>query len=212
MNKNKIENYLSILALICVLCIALSYIFFTLPSKKRLNHRNNGIQSELLNIDLLDFKLLDGEGRVFDAIKLKGKPTLVYFGFSFCQEACPSSLVKLASAAEMLRKYAIDFNAVFITVDPERDTPQVLKKYTSFFDKDIIALTGTATEIANVTRLFNVYYAKETSSTSYTIKHSSFIYILDEKGKLLKIFSFNQGASDIIDFLRTKFQKHNQTQ
>ena len=212
MNKNKIENYLSILALIGVLCIALSYIFFTLPSKKRLNHRNHSIQSESLNIDLLDFKLLDGEGRVFDARKLKGKPALIYFGFSSCQETCPASLVKLASTAEMLRKYAIDFNAVFITVDPERDTPAIFKKYTSFFDKDIIALSGTTAEIANVTKLFNVYYAKESSSSSYTIKHSSFIYILDEEGKLLKIFSFNQGASDIIDFLRTKFQKHNQTQ
>ncbi len=208
MNKKTVENYLSILGLICIVLISALYVFFTLPHKKRSQFKSDKTLVDHHGQDLLNFTLSDKNGKNFHAQTLKGKPTLIYFGFTFCPDICPISLTKLASVTQVLKRYGIDFNAVFITVDPARDTPEVLNKYIDYFSPEIIALTGNDASIAQVAALFNVYYARDDASDkeNYMLNHSSFIYVLDENGRLCKVFSFSEEARDIIEFFRAKFR------
>jgi len=110
---------------------------------------------------------------------------------------------------DVMRKYGIDLNAVFVTIDPARDTTQVLSKYVTYFDRSIIALGGSDDEIKKAASIFNVYYAKDDSGDekNYMINHSSFIYVLDRDGMMVKLFSFQDEPSSIIDFLRLNFRK-----
>lgn len=188
---------------IALLLLGLYYAMLKLPKTQQ--------QDDLIELNkqsLLSFQLVASNGAIFDAAKLKGKPTLVYFGFTFCPDICPASLNKLVAAIDVLKKYNFDFNAVFISIDPERDTPESLNKYMKFFSPDIIALTGTNEQIAAVAKLFNVYYAKDEQSDpeNYMLNHSSFIYLLDRDGKLINTFSFAQKSDDIIEFFRIKLR------
>ena len=197
------KNFFLIGIAIALLLLGLYYAVFKLPKTQQQNDL-----VELNKPSLLSFQLVDIDGKIFDSAKLKDKPTLVYFGFTFCPDICPASLNKLVAAIDVLKKYNFDFNAVFISIDPERDTPEGLNKYMKFFSPDIIALTGTTQQIATVAKLFNVYYAKDEQSDpeNYMLNHSSFIYLLDRDGKLINTFSFAQKSDDIIEFFRIKLR------
>jgi protein SCO1/2 len=108
------------------------------------------------------------------------------------------------------KKYGINLNTVFITIDPDRDTPEVLQSYLKIFDPKIIGLTGSSEEIAQVAQIFNAYYAKainENDPKNYMLNHSSFVYIVDSHGKIVKLFGFTDDAKDIIEFIRIHFRK-----
>jgi protein SCO1/2 len=203
-----LEKYLSILGLVCVVCIAMCYVFFTMPhNKKKHHHANDLIVSTPESV--YDFTLNDNFGNIFDAQKLKGKPSLIYFGFSFCPDICPTALHTIAKVVDTSKKYGIDLNSVFITIDPARDTSEVLAKYVKYFSPSLIALTGSEEEIRQVAEIFNVYYAKasDTDDSNYMLNHSSFIYVIDKKGKIVKFFNFQDDPQEIIDFVRLNFRK-----
>jgi protein SCO1/2 len=113
------------------------------------------------------FQLIDQDGRPFSSDQLKGKPTLIYFGFTYCPDVCPTSLLLMETAIEKLGPDAAKkVNLVFITVDPERDTPELLKGYVPNFGPTIIGLTGTPQQIADVTRAYRVYAQKVPARTA----------------------------------------------
>ncbi|WP_341751807.1 MULTISPECIES: SCO family protein [unclassified Candidatus Tisiphia] len=161
------------------------------------------------NIDVQiggNFELTDQDGKTFNSDNLKGKLSLIYFGFTYCPDICPTSLQKLTEVINTLDKYKIDVEFVFITVDPQRDTPAVLKEYLKHFNSKFIGLTGNEQQIKEVADKFKVYYAKANDGENYMIDHSSFSYLMDQQGKYIKHFYLNSSAQEIIDFIRVKQQ------
>lgn len=146
------------------------------------------------------FALTDQNGRTVTSDSLKGKPTLIYFGFTYCPDVCPTSLLLMATAVEKLGPDAADkVNLVFITIDPERDTPKLLRGYVENFAPTFIGLTGTPQQIADVARAFRVYYQKVPSKDGgpYLMDHSSIVYLLDRNGRFVTHFTHEANAETI---------------
>jgi protein SCO1/2 len=155
-----------------------------------------------------DFRLTDQDGTEFNSKNLKGNFSLIYFGFTYCPDICPTSLNKVSEVISTLDKYKIPATPVFITIDPERDTPALLKEYLKHFHPKYIALTGTEKQIKEVTEKFKVFYAKvEDNDNNYMIDHSSFVYLMDENRKYVKHFYLNTPPQEIVDFIRVYSQK-----
>jgi protein SCO1/2 len=130
------------------------------------------------------FQLTDQSGRGVDQQLLKGKWSAVFFGYTFCPDVCPTTLQTLAAAQQGLGARAKDFQVVFVTVDPARDTPAQLKAYLSSdsFPKGAIGLTGTADQVAAITRAYGVYFQKQGTGPDYSVNHSSAIYLMNPDG------------------------------
>ncbi|XVN43190.1 MAG: SCO family protein [Candidatus Rickettsia vulgarisii] len=149
------------------------------------------------------FQLMDQNGKVFTSDNLKGKLSLIYFGFTYCPDICPTSLQKILEVYNALRKYNINIQFIFITIDPERDTPEILKEYLKHYNPNFIGLTGSEKQIKDVADKFKVYYAKtDDKNHDYMMDHTSFIYLMNQEGKYIKHFYFNSGPQDIIDYVR----------
>jgi len=140
------------------------------------------------------FSLKDHNGQVRQLSDFAGKVVVMFFGYTQCPDVCPTTMVELTEIKKSLGKDGDRLQAVFVTVDPARDTPQVLKAYMENFDPSFLALIPTPDELAVVAKEFKVYYNKVEGKTptSYTMDHSAFSYIYDTKGKL-RLFS-NYGA------------------
>jgi len=145
-----------------------------------------------------DFILTDTNGEKFDSKQLHGKLLLLYFGFTYCPDICPASLYEMSQALIQIKK-SDRIQAIFITVDPNRDTSKQLKEYFDNFDQRIIPLTGTEKEIDEVAKKFRVYYARDeaTLGKDYLINHSSFFYLVDTNGKLLKYYPSGINGSEM---------------
>jgi len=146
------------------------------------------------------FQLVDQDGRPFSSDQLKGKPTLIYFGFTYCPDVCPTSLLLMETAIEKLGPDAAKkVNVVFITIDPERDTPELLKGYVPNFGAEIIGLTGTPQQIADVAKAYRVYYQKVPGKegSPYLMDHSSIVYLLDRNGRFVTHFTHDAKAETI---------------
>jgi protein SCO1/2 len=136
------------------------------------------------------FHLVDQNGRTVTNTQLEGKWLLVYFGYTHCPDACPTALNNIALALQDLGAKRGEVRPVFITIDPERDTPQALKDYVSAFDAPILALTGTAAEVAQAANNYRVYYAKHPEpGGDYSMDHTSVIYVMDPKGRFTTSFT-----------------------
>jgi len=146
------------------------------------------------------FTLSDQNGRTVTSDSLKGKPTLIYFGFTYCPDVCPTSLLLMETALEKLGPDAAKkVNLVFITIDPERDTPKLLKGYVENFGPTFIGLTGTPQQIADVARAYRVYYQKVPGKNGgpYLMDHSSIVYLLDRNGRFVTHFTHEAKAEAI---------------
>ncbi len=130
-----------------------------------------------------DFELTTQEGTRFSSASLKGRPHLVFFGFTQCPDICPTTLSEITGVLEQLGPDADKLSVLFITVDPERDTPEHLKAYMSSFDSRIIGLTGTPEQIASVAKLYRAYYEKiaGTEDADYTLNHTASVYAFNKK-------------------------------
>jgi protein SCO1 len=136
------------------------------------------------------FTLVDQNGKAVTNTALEGKWLLVYFGYTHCPDACPTTLNNIALALRDLGKKSDEVRPVFITIDPERDTAQALKDYVSAFDAPILALTGSAAAIAQAAKEYRVYYAKHPEpSGDYSMDHTSIIYVMDPKGRFTASFT-----------------------
>lgn len=148
------------------------------------------------------FQLVDQTGKPADESLLKGKWSAVFFGFTFCPEACPTTLFALGQAETLLKDK--DFQTVFISVDPERDTPQALANYLSntSYPKAVTGLTGTLPNIATVAREYAAYYMKAGTGPDYTVNHSTQTYLMSPKGRFVCVIPY--GATPQVFAARIK--------
>jgi protein SCO1/2 len=137
------------------------------------------------------FTLVNQDGRAVDQSVLKGKWSVVFFGYTFCPDFCPTTLTTLGKAMDELGPKANDAQVVFITIDPARDTPAAMKTYISsrVFPKNIIGLTGTPAQISQVARGYAVYYQKEGTGSTYSMDHSTALYLMDPNGKFHSVIA-----------------------
>jgi protein SCO1/2 len=133
--------------------------------------------------------LLDQAGKKRSLAEFKGKIVLVYFGYMFCPDICPTDLSNLASLLKRLGKDSEQVQAIFITLDPARDTPELIGKYVQHFDKRILGLRGTEQETKQVATQYKTFYEKVSlNGNQYVIDHTAFIYIMNRAGKYLAFF------------------------
>ena len=136
------------------------------------------------------FELVDGDGKTVTDQQFRGKWMLVYFGYTHCPDACPTALQDMATALDLLGDKKRDVALVFITVDPERDTPAVMKDYAGPFEAPIAALSGSLDAVARAARAYRVYYAKHPNKDGgYDMDHSSIIYLMDKQGRFAANFT-----------------------
>ena len=151
------------------------------------------------------FTLLDGDGNTVTDAAFQGKWMMVYFGYTQCPDACPTALQDMANAVDMLDPAKRNSVAiVFITVDPERDTPPVMKQYVSNFAAPIAALSGSPEQIAVAAKEYRVYYAKHPSDGGgYSMDHSSVIYVMNPDGDFVANFTHETPPEQIATKLQT---------
>jgi protein SCO1/2 len=131
------------------------------------------------------FALVDQDGKPADQRVLNGKWSLVFFGYTFCPDFCPTTLTNLGKTMSVLGPGAQNVQVVFVSVDPDRDTPKQLKTYLAspVFPKNIIGLTGTPAQVAAAARAYDVFYQKDGTGPNYTVDHSTAIYLMDPQGR-----------------------------
>jgi protein SCO1/2 len=161
-----------------------------------------------------DFTLIDQNGHTVQDTDFRGRLMLVFFGFTHCPDICPVSVATLSQAMGKLGEKADQVAPIFITVDPERDTPQVMKEYLANFDKHMIGLTGSAAQIQQAAAAYKAYAAKHEMEESphdedhhhdgdhesqgdYTVDHSGFIYLMGKDGKFIRLFPYNASVDEI---------------
>lgn len=140
--------------------------------------------------------LTDQNGQLRTLADFKGKVTVVFFGFTQCPDVCPTTMAELAQVKAALGKDGERVQGVFVTVDPERDTAEVLKAYMSGFDPSFVALRGTPEQIAVTAKEFKVFYAKVPGKTegSYSVDHTAGSYVFDAQGKVRLFVRYGSGA------------------
>ena len=150
------------------------------------------------------FRLIDHRGKVRRDTDFRGKLMLVYFGFTFCPDICPTDLQQISLVVKELGAQADQIAALFITLDPERDTQALLAQYVPAFDPRITGLTGDPAAINAVAQAYKVYYAKvpNRGASRYTIDHSSFIYLMGRDGQYLGYFPPSTSAARMLAVLR----------
>ena len=147
-----------------------------------------------------DFQLTDHDGRPRSLKDVRGKLVVLFFGYTQCPDVCPTTMAELAEARKLLGPDGEKVLGLFITVDPERDTPQVLKAYMANFDPSFLALRGTPEQLAAVAKEFKVYYKKVDGKTptSYTMDHSAASYVYDTEGRLRLYARYGAGAAPML--------------
>jgi len=138
------------------------------------------------------FKLIDQNGQVVTDQDLKGRPFLVFFGFTHCPDVCPTTLFEVSEILRALGPDADRARALFITVDPERDTPAAMKDYLSSFDPHLTGLTGDPAEIAAVAKAYRVYFKKVPLDEGYTMDHTAIVYLMDKTGRFVSPFNIKR--------------------
>ncbi|HEY8048527.1 MAG TPA: SCO family protein [Ramlibacter sp.] len=147
-----------------------------------------------------DFHLPDTDGRMRSLADFKGKVVALFFGYTQCPDVCPTTMTELAQARQKLGADGDKLQVLFITVDPERDTPKVLKAYMGNFDPSFIGLVPTAAQLEQVAKDFKVYYKKVDgpTPTSYTMDHSAATYIYDPEGRLRLYARYGNGPQVLV--------------
>ena len=138
------------------------------------------------------FELVDQNGQTRTDSEFRGKLMLIYFGYAFCPDACPTALQAMTLALNRLGPAGDSVVPIFITVDPERDTPEQLKRYAENFHPRLIALTGSADQVAAAATAYRVYYAKQKDPNvtgGYLMDHTSIIYLMGRDGRYLSHFT-----------------------
>jgi len=149
--------------------------------------------------------LTDQEGKPRTLADFKGKVVVVFFGYTQCPDVCPTTMAELAQVKKALGKDGERLQGIFVTVDPERDTPAVLKSYMSSFDPSFVALRGTVEQTKEVAKEFKVFFAKVPGRTpdSYTMDHTAGSYVFDSSGRLRLFVRYGSGTDALAADLKT---------
>jgi len=151
-----------------------------------------------------ELNLTDAEGKRRQLADFKGKVTVVFFGYTQCPDVCPTTMVELAQVKKALGADGVRVQGVFVTVDPERDTPELLKAYVANFSPDFVALRGTVDETKVAAKNFKVFFSKVPgkTETSYTVDHTAGSYIFDTQGRVRLFTRYGSGAEALTSDLR----------
>ena len=151
-----------------------------------------------------NFTLIDQDGKPFHQDRWQGQWTFLYFGYTFCPDVCPLTLLELSKLQKILEREQRDQNVayLFISVDPKRDTPQRLGEYAGYFNPKFRGATGTAEELAGLARHFGVYYkiADAAEGENYTVDHSTAVLLIDPKARLRAVFTQHEPEVMAADF------------
>lgn len=150
------------------------------------------------------FTLADPAGRRVSLADFKGKLVLLYFGFATCPDVCPTDLALIGAALHSLGPAAQEVQPIFVTLDPVRDTPAVLREYAAAFHPGFVALTGTEEEIRRVATVFKVYFEKvpQPGTRTYSIEHTAYTFLLDRQGEFVTLFPPGTPADRMVEMLR----------
>jgi protein SCO1/2 len=156
-----------------------------------------------------DLPLTDHNGQPRHLRDFAGKVVVVFFGYTQCPDVCPTSMSELAEVKRALGDQGGKLQGIFVTVDPERDTPEVLKAYMANFDPSFLALTGTPEQLAAVAKDFKIYYQRVEGQTptSYTMDHSAGSYVYDTAGRLRVYHRYGSGAQALASDVRALLQE-----
>jgi protein SCO1/2 len=152
------------------------------------------------------FTLVDSAGRTVTDADFRGRWMLVYFGYTFCPDVCPTELQTVTSALDLLGPLAEKVAPLFITVDPERDTVPVMADYVKLFGPRLVGLTGSPAQVAAAARAYRVYFAKSTpkETSEYLMDHSSFLYLMGPDGRFRALFRQGTSAQELADSIRAR--------
>jgi protein SCO1/2 len=156
-----------------------------------------------------EFSLIDHSGKPVTNRDYEGKWQLVFFGYTYCPDVCPTTLNDIALVLEDLGDRADQVQPLFITVDPERDTPEVMAGYVGSFDPRIVGLTGSPEQIKQAAQAFRAYYARvdqDSAQGGYTMDHSAFLYLMNPEGAYATHFSPSKDPADIAEEIRAYLQ------
>jgi protein SCO1/2 len=158
-----------------------------------------------------DFSLTDHNGKRFDLSRNRGKVTLLYFGYTSCTEACPAMLGKVASVFKAIGQKKNRVQVLLVSVDPQRDTQEALKKYLEYFNVGAIGLTGSKEQIDTVVSQYGARYEieKSTSVLGYHVNHTTDLYMIDQAGKLKHIFKHDDHPSLIVSGISQLLKQDN---
>lgn len=146
-----------------------------------------------------DFNLTDHTGEPKRLEDFQGKVVALFFGFTHCPDVCPTTMADLAAAMRLMGPAGDQVQVLFVTVDPERDTPDVLAKFVPHFDARFIGLTGSPEQIDATAKVFKIFYAKQETpgQSGYTLDHSAGIYVYDKTGKIRLYLKYGQKPAEI---------------
>ncbi len=159
----------------------------------------------VVNVDIGGpFELTAHTGERFSTDDLAGQYALVYFGYTFCPDICPTELGQIAVAIDELGDAGAQVRPVMITIDPERDTPEVLSEYVPLFHERLVGLTGSAEEVRDVATKYRVFFRKfeDPNFTEYLMDHTSFVYLLAPDGKIAAMFRYGTAPEEMADTIR----------
>ncbi len=152
------------------------------------------------------FALTNGVGKTVTPADFAGRHMLVYFGYTFCPDVCPTELGNIAVALDMLdEEDAERVTPIFITIDPERDTPEIVADYVQLFHERLVGLTGTRDQIDQVAQQYRIFFRKveDPEHTYYLMDHSSFVYLMDDNGELVSMFAYGTEPESLAAAIRS---------
>lgn len=149
------------------------------------------------------FTLTDQTGRAVTDADFRGRYMLIYFGYTYCPDVCPTSLQVMADALDLLGPKADEITPILITIDPQRDTPELLRDYVVNFHPRMVGLSGTPEQVADAAKAYRVYFAKaEQEGGTYLMDHSSIVYLMGKDGSFLAHFGHNTPADKMAEGIR----------
>lgn len=182
--------------------IVFSSLFFLLSScSNSQDYKFNG--SDMTSYDLdSSFELTSHKGDIKTIDDFKGYVVALFFGFTHCPDVCPTSMQELKLIKKNLGQQGKDFQVLFVTLDPERDSQSLLKQYVPSFDASFIGLTGTKDQIKKIAQQYKIFHQKVGDGKSYTIDHSSAIYLLDKDGMIRVRYPYGSSVKGMIEDIK----------
>ena len=154
-----------------------------------------------------DFSLADGDGRLRSLADFRGRVVVLFFGYTRCPEACPAELFKFSQVMPQLGAARADVQVLMVTLDPEHDSPGVLKQYVGAFDPSFIGLAGSPAQIQRAAAAYDVLYRRVKVADTYTISHSTVVYIIDRRGRRRLAGNVSTSVADFVHDLRLLAQE-----